>query len=108
MKVSSYSKYKGDNGVCITRYKPMHWCGEVYPYLCPSSSLLLAFRRGKISQSDFERLYRKEVLKNLDAKGVYSDLKGKVLLTPDGEIFLFKYIIADWIEEELGIVVERI
>lgn len=108
MKISSYRAYKGENGVCITHYKPVNWKGESYTKLCPSSKLLLAYKRGKLTDEEFEKIYREDVLKNLDAREVYSDLKDKVLLTSDEKMFSFKYIVASWIEEELGVKVEKI
>lgn len=108
MKISSYREYKGEDGVCITHYTPVNWKGESYSKLCPSSRLLIALKRGKVTEDEFEKIYRDSVLKNLDANEVYSDLKDKVLLTSDDKMFSFKYIVANWIEEELGIKVEKI
>lgn len=108
MKISSYRKYKGDNGVCVIGYKPVTWKGKCYSKLSPKSQLMLDYKKGKVTEEEYERRYREETLSKLDAKQVYEDLKDNVILTATEEGFCFKRIIAKWIEEEVGVKVEEI
>ncbi len=109
MNTSYYSKYKGENGVCISLYKPQGWKGLHYPSLSPSSRLLLDYKKGLVTDEGFELRYKEETLSKLDPNKVYKELRGKVLLGHyDTRSLCHRHMIAKWLKETIGVDVSEL
>jgi hypothetical protein len=104
MKTSNFKVYKGNNGVAICLYPPIDWTGAQFPTLAPNRQTFFARKANEFDNDEYERRYREEVLSKLDANKIYETLKGQVLLCwePPGE-FCHRRIVADWIQEKIGI-----
>ena len=104
MKTSNFKTYKGDNGVAICIYPPLDYNGAQYPGLAPERQTFFAKKAGEIDEAEYEKQYRELVLSKQDAKNVYEMFQKSVLLCwePPGD-FCHRRIVADWIQEELGI-----
>ena len=92
--------------VSIVTYTPKYFTGRVYPDLAPSVDLL----RHWIQNHDriyFTERFLEETLTQLDPHKVYVDLGEDAILLayePAGE-FSHRVIVAQWLEQSLGIVV---
>ena len=91
--------------VAISRGVPKGWRGKSYKPLAPTWNLV------KITDpTEFIRLYRAQVLNNLDPRQVLLELGGDdfVLLCWEqpGE-FCHRLVVAAWLQKELGVVVEE-
>jgi len=91
--------------VAISRSTPRGWQGKSYKPLAPTWNLV------KISDfTEFIRLYRAQVLHNLDPRQVLLELGGDnvVLLCWEapGE-FCHRLVVAAWLQKELGVVVKE-
>lgn len=92
---SYYAKYKGKNGVSIS--KGANWFeGETYIPLVPDWSLIKAYKLGEITEKEYRKAYIKQ-LKQLDVHEVYKYLDGKVLLCFEktGD-FCHRHIVQEW------------
>lgn len=102
---SNSFKSRNLNGVSIAR-SARYWSGRRYAPLYPTWEMIKM-----TSQSEYEKVYRAEVLDKLDALQVYQDLgEDAVLLCHEsaakcesGEEFCHRHIVAKWLEEELWI-----
>jgi len=92
--------------VSIVTYTPKYFTGRVYPDLAPSVDLM----RHWIQNHDriyFTERFLEETLTQLDPRKVYVDLGEDAILLayePAGE-FSHRVIVAQWLEQSLGIVV---
>lgn len=104
MKTSCFKYYTGDMGVAICIYPPIDWTGLRFPSLEPGRREFFAIKEGKITQDEYEKRYREDVLSKLDPQHVYNMFKNNVLLCWEnpGE-FCHRRIVAKWIKENLGI-----
>lgn len=88
INTSYFAKYKGDNGVAITRYKPKWWKGEWMPSLAPSPELLNWWKtlsKEEQRATGYIAEYVQRFLKELKAieptiPELAKSLQGKVLL----------------------------
>lgn len=104
MKTSCFKYYTGDMGVAICIYPPIDWNGLRFPALEPERSAFFAIKHGTISQEEYERLYREKVLSKLDPQHIYDMFKNNVLLCwEESRELCHRKIVANWIEENLGI-----
>jgi len=95
-------------GVAICLYPPYDWNGATFPALAPPRNLFFAIKNKQITWEQYKESYRKEVLDKLDAQSIYNTLKDNVLLCWEKDnTFCHRKIVADWIEEKLGIKVEE-
>lgn len=107
MKTSYFSSklWHGKNAVAISRGIPEWYKGRVYKALAPSWDLV------RINDTEeYTRRYRNEVLNRLDPKKVYKDLGDDAILLcweKPGD-FCHRRIVAEWLENELGIIVPEI
>jgi len=92
--------------ISIARSAPKFYKGESFLALAPTSSLLWAWKQGKLTEQEYEDIYYRDVLSKLDPRKTYELLKDKILTcweNPTG--FCHRHIIAKWFFETLGIVV---
>lgn len=95
-------------GVAICIYPPIDWTGLRFPALEPERSTFYAIKNGTITQQEYERLYREQVLSKLDPQNIYDMFRNNVLLCWEnpGE-FCHRRIVAAWLYENLGIIVNE-
>jgi uncharacterized protein (DUF488 family) len=104
MKTSNFKIYKGDKGVAICIYPPLDWSGAKFPALEPSRKLFFERKAEHITQEEYEKGYRGEILSQLDPKNIYDQLKDQVILCWEAPgKFCHRRIVAKWIFENLGI-----
>ena len=108
------TKQYTDNGlqvVSIAGKAPDFFKGPKYPSLAPKYEMFMDWKKGKIDNFDYTRIF-KERLNSLDPHAVKRFLtsfdKDVVLLCYEkpGD-FCHRHIVADWIEENLGLIVEE-
>ena len=92
--------------VAISRSAPKGWRGKSYKPLAPTWNLV------KITDpTEFIRLYRAQVLNNLDPRQVLLELGGDDFIMlcweSPGE-FCHRLVVAAWLQKELGLVVEEL
>jgi len=116
MKTSCFKHYTGDMGVAICLYPPMNWAGMQFPALAPDRQTFYAIKHGSITQSEYERLYREQVLSKLDPQNIYDMFQNNVLLCweepwfdqngnirNEGHGFCHRHIVSAWLWENLHI-----
>jgi hypothetical protein len=94
---SNFFKTKNiDNVVCISRGYPKWYRGDIDHRLAPTWKML----KENYTKED----YYKKILSKLDARKIYEEHKGKILLCweGDGEI-CHRHWIAEWLEKKLKI-----
>lgn len=104
MQTSYYSKYKGLNAVSISLSTPQWYqkCRQ-YNKLAPSWELLNKYKKDK-DEVYYTEHYYKDVLDKLDPKQVYEELgEDAVLLCWEKSGFCHRFLVARWLEIELGI-----
>lgn len=108
MNTSYFANYRGDNGISIHPIPPIWYIGKEYRKLSPKYSILLDYRKGKITEEEYIELYYKHVLNKLDPRQVYNDLielcgEDAVLLCWCGDDkFCHRHIVSKWLNEALG------
>jgi len=108
MKTSYFKYYTGDNGVAICIYPPVDWSGCRYPALEPERQAFYAIKNGQITQEQYEKLYRENVLARLNPQDIYNMFKNNVLLCwEDSGVFCHRRIVAKWLYETLGVIVNE-
>ena len=108
MKTSYFSKYKDADGISICANKPYWFSGKVYPDLYPKWSFLSQYKIDG-NEDRYEKEYYAQVLNKLDPQKVYDDLKDSVLLCYEKSgKFCHRRLVAEWIENELGVEVPEI
>ncbi len=99
---------KDDKLVSIARYLP-RWLKNMniseYKDLAPSEKLLWFYKKNKVNEEDYIRIYTNETLAKLDANKVYNDLvklgvgyKRVVLLCYETPVkFCHRFICGEWL-----------
>ena len=103
-----------DNGlqvVSIAGKAPDFFKGPKYPSLAPKYEMFMDWKKGKIDNFEYTKIF-KEKLNSLDSHAVKRFLisfdKDVVLLCYEKSgNFCHRHIVADWIEENLGFIVEE-
>ncbi|MCR3882949.1 MAG: DUF488 domain-containing protein [Methanothrix sp.] len=111
MQTSNFSRSgTHPRAVAISRTRPRGWTGRAYEPLAPSWRLLLEAKSGAIDEDEYIQRYRAEVLSKLDPREVYADLgEDAVLLCWEmAGAFCHRRLVAEWFEEELGILVAEL
>lgn len=108
MKTSYFAKYKEPNGVSIAKSTPKWFQFTMDMRLVPTWGMIEGIKKGFLSTEDYEIVYREKVLSPLDPWEIYRDHENSVLLCWEriGE-FCHRRIVAKWIEENTGHVVEE-
>jgi len=104
MKTSCFKYYTGDMGVAICLYPPLDWTGLRFPALAPERSAFYAIKNGSITHEEYEKLYKENILSQLDPHEIYNMFKNNVLLCWEepGE-FCHRRIVAEWLHENLEV-----
>ena len=104
MKTSSFKTYKGNNGIAICIYPPLDWTGDRFYSLNPDRETFFAKKADQIDEAQYEKQYRERVLSKLDPQKTYDALRDKVLLCwEDPGLFCHRRIVAEWLQENLGV-----
>jgi hypothetical protein len=95
----------GPNAVAISRGVPRWFEGRVYDPLRPSWKLVEASKSGEITDDEYERRYRADVLDRLDPATVRRELGDDAILLcwERPEATCHRRIVARWLEEALGV-----
>ena len=100
---SYYGKYKGTQGVAISRTIPYGYKCEVYKPLAPTRRLLQWFSetdKGLDAQEQYRQIYYQDVLNHLNPDEVYRALDGKVLLCYEKTgVFCHRHLVAEWLNK---------
>lgn len=110
MNSNNFKHRKDLNWVSIAR-SAKHYSGRVYEPLMPTWDLI-----NLTDEVEYEILYRDQVLSKLDPQKVYDDLGEDAILLchekwddiKSGKAFCHRRIVAEWLEEELGIEVPEL
>lgn len=108
MRTSYFSKYKDNNGISICTRPPVWFIGKEYRKLAPKYWMLMAYKKGKITEEEYIEIYKTEVLSKLDPMKVYDDLinlcgEDSVLLCWEASgKFCHRHIVSEWLNDELG------
>ena len=111
MNTSNFSRSGADpRAVAISRTRPKGWTGRAYEPLAPPWRLVQAAKSGEIDEEEYTRSFREEVLSKLDPAAVYADLgEDAVLLCWErAGAFCHRRLVAEWLEEELGVLVPEV
>jgi uncharacterized protein (DUF488 family) len=110
METSSFKiSGKDPRAVSIARYPPwrgpLAFKGRRYLTLAPSVGLLKAWKAGEITQAEYTDRFYRETLSPLDPRQVYQELgKDSIhLCFEDPGEFCHRRLVANWLEEALGI-----
>jgi len=95
----NFFQFKGPNGMSIANNQPK-WCKyPVYKDLCPGWKLVSDWKSHKITDEEYEIIYRKEILNKLDKEKVKKDLDGKTILCWCTGKFCHRFIVMRWLNE---------
>jgi hypothetical protein len=107
-------------GVAICIYPPSDWDGLRFPALEPERQAFYAIKNKSITQEQYEKLYRENVLSRLDPKQIYNMFEKNVLLCWEipifdknkniinkGSGFCHRHIVSHWIGENLNIEIKE-
>jgi hypothetical protein len=100
---------KEPKAVAISRGKPWFFRGRSYPALAPSAESLAKAKGATPDPADFDREFRAQ-LALLDPAQVATELgDGALLLCWEGfNVRCHRRLVAEWLEEKLGIVVPEL
>lgn len=95
-------------GISIALYDPPYFKGNKFWPLTPSKSIFYQYKERK-DKALYEQRYRSEILFTLNPHWVYEMLRGKIMLCHESTSnFCHRYIVADWIYDNLKINVPEI
>lgn len=90
----------GIKTVSISRSTPEWYVGLHAESLAPSWTLVVKFKEGRISEEEYEKVYREEVLSKLIPAEVYKTLDGAAILCWEGKAsFCHRHIVIKWLNE---------
>lgn len=108
MKTSNFKLYKGDKGVAICLFPPLDFKGEHFLLLAPDRKTFYEKKAGNITEEEYEKRYRENILSKLDPREIYERFKESVLLCwEDPGDFCHRRIVAQWLFEELKVIVDE-
>ena len=91
-------------GVAICLYPPIDWTGLRFPALAPDAQVFYSIKRGEITKEQYSQQYKDNVLAELDPKFIYKLFERNVLLCwEDPGEFCHRRLVAEWLEQNLGI-----
>lgn len=90
--------------VSIALSTPESWGGIYLRELNPSPALLYSFKNGNITKEEYEEVYRKDILSNLNPILLSNKLVGKVMCCWEKTgVFCHRHIVMNWFESNLGL-----
>lgn len=106
---SNYSKNGTNPLACsIAGWPPKFYVGRQYKKLAPKFWFFQKYKQDH-DEEDYIRNYYSEVLSKLDPKKVFEELDGSILLCYEKETdFCHRFLVASWLEFNLGIEVKEI
>lgn len=113
MQTASFSAVNWDDPHCVSiaLYPPRGWGNRrQYRALCPPPMLLQMWKKGRVRPEKYRAWYHRERLAKLVARRVFEELGEDAILLchePAGE-FCHRRLVAEWLEEHLGIEVEEV
>lgn len=92
-------KYDVDKAVCIARWSPSSFNNMLHcPDLYPPADLLKDWKENKITEEEYTRRYKRDVLAKLNPNTIYNALDGKVLLCYEKSgSFCHRNIVREWL-----------
>jgi len=87
--------------ISISRFTPKWFKADIeMKELAPSIKLLNGYKDGRITDEEYEKIYREETLSILDPKETYEKCKNSVLLCYEKEEdFCHRQIVSSWFKE---------
>jgi hypothetical protein len=108
---TSYYALSGSEeaGVRVSASAPKFYNGMSFPQLYPPWSIIKAVKNGDIDKAEYKRLYLQHI-SHIDPQFVYDELPdGAILLCYEKDsTYCHRRIIAEWLENELGITIDEI
>ncbi len=106
---SNFSKRGYDVNACSISGKCPEWfTGMEYKKLAPKYWFFRKYKQDH-NEEFYIKHYYSEVLSKLDPEDVLKDLDGKILLCYESENqFCHRFLVADWLEQKLGIEIKEI
>jgi uncharacterized protein (DUF488 family) len=110
MQTSYFAKYRGLNGVSIALKAPNGFRGKQYKLLAPSWDLLKKYKNGEVSDEQYTEIYKRTVLDRLDPDAVYNELSADAVLLcwERPEKFCHRHLVAEWLNEKLGLEITEV
>jgi len=99
---ANYRKFPiGRKKVSISRFPPKWFEADIQASeLAPSSTLLMDYKNGKVTDEEYEVIYRRETLSKLDPAVIYAKYKDAVFLCYESDSdFCHRQIVTDWLRE---------
>lgn len=108
MHTSYFAKYRGIDGVNNAIKPAPGFNGPSYPDLFPKWKFLKQYKEDG-NKYAYTKAYYDEILSKLDPQKVLNDLEGKTFLCWErsGE-FCHRRLVAEWLQDTLGICVHEI
>jgi hypothetical protein len=105
IQTSYFAKYRGVDGISISKGTPDWFKGQTYQPLCPPWWLI----KSDLPEKEWAEKYHAVILSKLNAATVARELNNKVLLCWEKpEEFCHRRVVAQWLEKELNITVPEI
>lgn len=93
-------KYDPEKSASIARWSPKGYHGKTIPALFPPKPLLTDYKNGHVTEEEYRKIYKEQVLDKLDAGKTATTLDGLTLLCYEkSDHFCHRHIIADWLRE---------
>jgi len=110
VETSNFRKSKGDpRCVAISARVPKEYNGRSCKKLAPPYWMVKKSKSGEMTDAEFGRQFKECVLEKLDAREIVEDIGADAILLcweKPGE-FCHRRLIAEWLEQELGIEVKE-
>ena len=109
MDTSYFARYKGSTGVSISAKSPVGWKGKEYKKLAPKYWFLMQYKEDR-DKEHYIHHYKKEVLDKLDPQTVYDELGHDAVLLcyEKPSDFCHRHIVAEWLNESLGLFITEL
>ena len=95
---ANYRNFSSEDAVSVARWAPSNFTtGSTCPDLYPPADLLRDYKNGQVSEEEYIRRYKQDVLAKLNPVTMYKALDRKILLCFEKKgSFCHRNIIAEW------------